>query len=65
MKLAAQGFSPLPAVWKDIKLASQMTPVSALSAPSKNDVVSEPDKPPKSFKFFFPDGNVMFLVRTI
>ena len=65
LKLEASGFSPLPAVWKDIKLAPQKTPAPIPSALSKNDAVSEPDKPSKSFKFFFPDGNVMFLVRLI
>ena len=65
LKLVALGSSSLPAIWKDAELATQKTPVSTLSALSRNDVVSEPDKPSKSFKFFFPDGNVTFLVRLI
>ncbi|ETW81135.1 hypothetical protein HETIRDRAFT_102171 [Heterobasidion irregulare TC 32-1] len=63
LKLEASGFSPLPAVWKDIKLAPQKTPAPTPSALSKNDAVSEPDKSPKSFKFSFPDGNVILLIE--
>ena len=55
----APGSSPLPVLSMDAEL------VSVLSDLSKNDAVSGPDKPSKSFKFFFPDGNVMFLVRLI